>query len=146
MAVITPFGIFIRTRLGFGGRNGPAFMQRLSDHVYGDLEDVCVYIDDIFIAFSDWTSYLESLPEISQRTRDTKLKSAANKIKFVLFSIDFVGLYLTKDGIKPQEVHANTIIQFPVPQDYKIPEKLLSSLQLLCRVHSKFFKYCGAPY
>ena len=117
MAVLTPFGIFIRTRLVFGARNGPAFMQRLSDHVYGDLEDVCVYIDDIFIASSDWTIYLESLREISQRTRDTKLKSAANKIKFVLFSIDFVGLYLTKDGTKPQEVHANTILQFPVPQD-----------------------------
>jgi len=44
MAVITPFGIFIPTRLGFGGRNGPANVQRLSDYVYGDLEDVCIRI------------------------------------------------------------------------------------------------------
>jgi len=41
MAVINPFGIFIPTRLGFGGSNGPAYMQRLSDYVYGVLEDVC---------------------------------------------------------------------------------------------------------
>ena len=61
MAVINPFGIFIPTRLGFGGSNGPAYTQRLSDYVYGDLEDVCVYIDDIVIASSDWTSHLESL-------------------------------------------------------------------------------------
>jgi len=50
MAVITLFGIFIPTRLGFGGRNGPAYMQRLSDSFYGDVEDVCVHIDDILIA------------------------------------------------------------------------------------------------
>ena len=52
MAVITPSGIFVPTRLGFGGSNGPDYMQRLSDYVYGDLEDVCVYIDDILIASS----------------------------------------------------------------------------------------------
>ena len=69
MAVITPFGIFVDTILGFGGSNGPAFMQRLSDYVYGDLEDVCVYIDDILIASSDWTSHLESLREVLQKKR-----------------------------------------------------------------------------
>jgi hypothetical protein len=41
IAVITPFGIFIPTRLGFGGSYGSAYMQRLSDYVYVDLEDVC---------------------------------------------------------------------------------------------------------
>jgi hypothetical protein len=61
ISVITPFGIFVPIRLGFGGSNGPAYMQRLSDDVYGDLEDVCVYIDDLLITSSDWTSHLESL-------------------------------------------------------------------------------------
>jgi hypothetical protein len=60
MAVMTLFGIFAPTRLGFGGSNGPAYMPGLSDYVYGDLEDVSVYIDDILIASSDWTSHLES--------------------------------------------------------------------------------------
>jgi hypothetical protein len=53
MAVITLIGIFVPTRLGFGGSNGPAYMQRLCD----DLEDVYVYIDDILIASSDWISH-----------------------------------------------------------------------------------------
>ena len=43
-----------------------------------------------------------------------------------------MGLYLTKDGIKPQEVHRNTIIQFAVPQDVKT----LKSFLALCN-------YCG---
>jgi hypothetical protein len=130
MAVITPFGFFVPTRLGFGGSNGPAYMQRLSDYVYGymkrlsdyvygDLEDVCVYIDDILVASSDWTSHLESLREVFQGTRDAKLRIGVDKVKFALFNIDYVGLHLTKDGIKPQEIHANTIIKFAVSQDVK---------------------------
>ena len=84
--------IFIPTRLGFGGSNCPAYMRRLSNYLYGDLEDVCVYIDDILIASSDWTSHLESLREVFQRTRDAKLRIAVSKAQFALSSIDYVGL------------------------------------------------------
>jgi len=80
MTVITPFGIFIPKRLGFGGSNGPAYMQKLSDYVYGDLEDVCVYMDDILIVSSDWTNHLESLREVFQRTRDAKLRLSSTKL------------------------------------------------------------------
>jgi hypothetical protein len=36
-----------------------------------------------------------------------------------------MGLYLTKDWIKPQEVQDNTIIQFAVPQDLRILKSLV---------------------
>ena len=45
-----------------------------------------------------------------------------------------MGLYLTKDGIKPQEVHANTIIQFSVPRDVKT----LKSFLALCNYCAEF--------
>ena len=134
MAAKTPFRIFVPTRLGFGGSNGPVYMQRLSDYVYGDQEDVCVYIDDILIAFSDWTSHLERLREVFQAIKDAKLRIAVNKVKFALFSIDYVGVYLTRDGIKPQDVHANTIIQFAVPQHVKT----LKSFLALCNYCAEF--------
>jgi hypothetical protein len=134
MAVITPFRIFIPIRLGFGGSNGPVYMQSLYDYVYRNLEYVCVYIDDILIASSNWTSHLESLREIFNRMRDAEVRIAFNKVKLALFSIDYVGLYLTKDGIKPQEVHANTIIQFAVSQDVKT----LKSFLALCNYCADF--------
>ena len=64
IAVITLVGIFIPTRLGFGFTNASAYMQMLSDYVYGDVEDVFVYIDDILIASSDWMGHLEILREV----------------------------------------------------------------------------------
>ena len=65
-----------------------------------------MYIDDILIASSDRTSHLESPLEVFQRTRDAKIRIAVNKVKFALFINAYVGLYLTKDEIKPQEVYA----------------------------------------
>jgi len=58
--------------------------------------------------------------------RDAKLRIAVDKVKFALFSIDYVGLYLTKDGIEPQEAHANTIIQIVVPQNVKTLKSCLA--------------------
>jgi hypothetical protein len=53
---------------------------------------------------------------------------------FALCDIDYVVLYLTKDGTKPQQVHASIIIQFAVPQDVKT---LRSSLSL-CKYCAEF--------
>jgi len=60
------------------------------------------------------------------KNRDAKLRIDVNKFKSALFNIDNVGVYLTKDVIKPQEVHANTIIQFAVPQDIKTLKSFLA--------------------
>jgi len=109
-------GFLIPTRVGFGGSNGPVYMQRSSDHGYGDLENVCGYIDDILIASCDCTNQFESLREVFPRTGDVKLRIALKKVKFALCSIEYMGLHLTKNAIKPQELHASTIILFAVPQ------------------------------
>ena len=61
MAVISPYGIFIPNRLGFGGNNGPAGMQRLSDNLCEDLDELFVSIDDILVTSTDWTRHLERL-------------------------------------------------------------------------------------
>jgi len=39
---MTPFGVFIPTRLGFAGKNGPAKMEGIADHVFGDFPSLCV--------------------------------------------------------------------------------------------------------
>jgi len=67
-------------------------------------------------------------------TRSSKKKIAVNKVHYPLFSIDSVKLYLTKDGIKPQKVHANSIVQFAVPEDVEA----LKSFLTLCNFSVEF--------
>jgi len=81
MVFITHFGIFIPKRLDFGNSNGPVYMQRLSDYVYGDIEYVCVYIDDILTT----VQAIEKLfREVFQMTRDAQLRIAVYEVRFLV--------------------------------------------------------------
>jgi len=52
----------------------------------------------------------------------------------VPFILNYEGLYLTKGGIKPEELDANTMIKFAVPQDVKT----LKSFFALCNYCADF--------
>ena len=44
ITLTTPFGVFIPTRLGVGGKNGTAKMRRIADHLFADLPfSFCLY-------------------------------------------------------------------------------------------------------
>jgi len=85
-------------------------------------------INNILIASSDWTNPFDSLWEVFQRTTDAKFTIAVNRVEFALFSIDYVGLCLTKDDIKSEDVHANAITPFAISQDVFTVKGFSSSL------------------
>jgi hypothetical protein len=87
-----------------------------SVYVYGDLQYFCVY----FWWYIHCFSWLEESFRKSSRCAPENWgwELISTNSSFFLFDCDFVGLYLTKEGIKPQALHS-TIVQFPVPQDLK---------------------------
>jgi hypothetical protein len=91
MAVITPFGVFIPTRLGFGGNNGPAKIQRIADHLFADLPSVYVYIDDILIATETFYEHLEAFQEVFRRIREGCLRVSVKTPEFCKDAVNNVG-------------------------------------------------------
>ena len=49
-AVVTPFGTFQFNFMPFGLKNTGATFQRLMDSIFGDLDFVFIYLDDILIS------------------------------------------------------------------------------------------------
>ena len=49
-AVVTPFGTFHFNFMPFRLKNAGATFQRLMDQIFGDLDFVFVYLDDILIS------------------------------------------------------------------------------------------------
>ena len=56
-ATITPFGSYVFHYSTFSLRNSGATLQRMMDSIFGDLPNVIVYIDDLFI-FSENNHHL----------------------------------------------------------------------------------------
>src|SRR6266576_4356137 len=48
-AIIMPFGLYKYTRMPFGLRNAPKTFQRFINEIFGDLEFVFGYMDDLMI-------------------------------------------------------------------------------------------------
>ena len=48
--VVTPFGTFQFNSMPFGLKNAGSTFQRLMDQIFGDLDFVFVYLDDILIS------------------------------------------------------------------------------------------------
>jgi hypothetical protein len=76
-------------KIGLWWKQWSCLYAQVFPFVYGNLENVCVYIDDILIASSDWTSHLESLRGVFKTTRDAKLRIAVKKssLRFLLLTM-----------------------------------------------------------
>ena len=76
-AFITEYGLFEWTRMSFGFANAPSVFQRAMDAVFGDMEQVIVYIDDIVIATETeeehMTVLLEVFPSLTEALDDAAL-------------------------------------------------------------------------
>ena len=69
-AITTPFGTYTFNYSCFGLRNAGATFQRLMDDIFGDLDFVVVYIDDILVYSSSEQQHLEHLCIVLQRLQD----------------------------------------------------------------------------
>ncbi|ETO14912.1 hypothetical protein RFI_22456 [Reticulomyxa filosa] len=77
--------------MGFGFTNAPATFQRIMISLFGDMDDVDVYIDDILIASDTEESHLNVLIEVFNRFSKYNLKLAIDKCEFFQKEVIFLG-------------------------------------------------------
>ena len=67
-----------------------------------DLEYVRAYIDDLLIlSKGDWDDHLMKLDEVLQQLENAGLKVNAKKLFFGKQELEYLGYYITRQGIKP---------------------------------------------
>ena len=67
-----------------------------------DLEFVRAYLDDcLIITKSDWNDHLHKLDIVLQRLSDAGLKVNATKSFFGQPELEYLGYWITRDGIQP---------------------------------------------
>ena len=66
------------------------------------LEFVRIYIDDLLcLTKGDWTDHLDKLEEVLKRVQKAGLKVNANKSFFGRAELEYLGYWVTRDGVQP---------------------------------------------
>lgn len=120
-------GFFMFSRMPFGLINSAATLCRLVDLVIGcDLEPwVFKYLDDFIVATDTLERHLWVLTEIARRLRAAGLTISAEKSRFCMKELRYVGYLLTEDGIKPDPEKISAVMDFPAPTSVKETRRFL---------------------
>ncbi|KAF6202652.1 hypothetical protein GE061_003051 [Apolygus lucorum] len=114
-AVITPFGLFEYTRMGFGLRNAAQSFQRFMDHLLRGMNFVFIYIDDILIASRDEQEHEVHLQTVLDKLASHGLQLNIDKCVLGQPSVTFLGHTISKDGIQPLTSKVQQIKDYPKP-------------------------------
>jgi len=100
--IVLPFGKYEYQRLPMGLCNSPDIFQEGMSELMADLEYVRVYIDDLLCLTSgDFSDHLQKLDEVLTRLGEAGLKVNAKKSFFARGELEYLGYWITRDGIQP---------------------------------------------
>ena len=118
--IVFPFGKYEYQRLPMGLCNSPDIFQERMSELFADLEYVRAYIDDLLcLTTSTWEDHLNKLDQILERLKDAGLKVNAKKSFFGKDSLEYLGYWVTREGIRPLEAKVSAIKDIAVPKNKK---------------------------
>ncbi|KRX12153.1 Uncharacterized protein T07_10948, partial [Trichinella nelsoni] len=99
--IITHRGAFRVKRLQFGISAAPGIFQNVIDKTVAGIQGVLPYFDDILIAASDEKELANRLETVLHRFAKAGLRLKADKCKFCLPRVEFLGFEVDATGIHP---------------------------------------------
>ena len=106
-AIVTPFGNYRYTRLPMGVKQSPDIAQAHLEQLLSDIPECDVYIDDVGIFSNDWQEHMKCLRKILQKLQDHGFTCNPLKCEFCVQETDWLGYWLTPNGLKPSKKRSN---------------------------------------
>jgi len=103
-----------------GLSNSPDIFQERMYKLFSDLEFVQAYIDNLLVtSCSIFEEHLKQLELILSRLSEAGLKINANKSDFAVSEIEYLGYWITRDGIQPLPKKVEAIQHIAPPTSQK---------------------------
>lgn len=128
----TPFGRYKFNRMPFGLSVAPEVFQKTMVKIFGDIDGVELYFDDLIISGSTEIEHDTAMGEVMKRARMYNIIFNSKKIQYKQKSITFMGQLITEEGVKPDPKHIRTIQELKSPST---KQELMSIMEL--------FKFLG---
>ena len=118
--IVLPFGKYEYQRLPMGLCNSPDIFQEKMSELMEGLEYVRAYIDDVLaLTTGSWDDHLEKLEEVLKRLADAGLKVNAKKSFFGKPELEYLGYWVTRDGVQPVPKKVEAIHNIAPPTNKK---------------------------
>lgn len=132
-AVITPFGLYEFTRMQFGLCNASQSFQRFMHKIFGDLDFVVVFIDDIGIASRTLEEHLMHVRIVFERLKQYGLVINVSKSHFAKSEVDFLGYSVNSEGIRPLPSRVQAVLEYSLPATVKDLRRFLALINVYKR-------------
>ncbi len=130
------FGHFEWLRMPYGARNAPSQFCRLMQGLFGDLDFVLVYVDDIIIFSKTVKEHIKHLKAVFERLRTANLKLNGKKCSFLQTEIKILGHYIEHNKVKMDKAKIDAISDRKKPNNVKELQVFLG----ICNFYRKFIK------
>ena len=112
-------------RCPFGLTQAPAYFQMLVNKVFEGLTFAFGYLDDILIYSRNMEEHLQHVRTLFERMRQADLKLTKRKCNFLKAHVQYLGHYISGQGLEPVPEKLESLQQMPAPTDLTEVRKFL---------------------
>ena len=124
-AFVSAYGKWEFKRCPFGLAQAPAYFQRLVNEVLSSLTFAFGYLDDILVFSPDMETHLKHLRNLFERLRSADLKLKEVKCNFLKKHIQYLGHFISGEGIAPVQEKLESIQKKLPPRNPKEVKQFL---------------------
>jgi len=118
--VVFPWGKYEYTRLPMGLCNSPDIFQEKIGELMYDLEFTRAYIDDLLIiSTGSFEDHLNKMRQVFKRLQKAGLKVNASKSSFCSEELEYLGYWISRQGIRPLQKKVEAINNLATPKTKK---------------------------
>ena len=125
-------------RCPFGLTQAPAYFQMLVNKVLEGLEFAFGYLDDILIYSKNMEEHLCHIRTLFECLRQANLKLTKWKCNFLKAHVQYLGHYISGQGLEPIPEKLESLQQMPPPTDLKEVRKFLGFVGYYRKFISKY--------
>jgi hypothetical protein len=117
--ICTPFGNYKYNRLPMGVSQAPDISQEIMEDLFRNFNEVDVYMDDVGVFSQDWETHRASLSRILNVLETNGFTVNPAKCEWAVTETDWLGYWLTPNGLKPWKKKISAIIALKRPETVK---------------------------